>query len=71
MVEDILARHPDTWQGEYNAACFEALEQDADAAFAHLRRAHQLNPEVIAKYAPDDDDLESIRGDPRWTELLK
>jgi len=70
LVEDILERHPDTWQGEYNAACFEALAGDADEAFAHLRRAHERNPEVIAKYAPDDDDLVPIRDDPRWRELL-
>ena len=70
LVEDILARHPGTWQGEYNAACFEALEGDADAAFAHLRHAHELNPEVIAKYARDDEDLASIRDDPRWQELF-
>jgi hypothetical protein len=70
MVADILERHPDTWQGEYNAACFEALERDADAAFAHLRRAHELNPEVIAKYAADDEDFAAIRDDPRWRELF-
>jgi hypothetical protein len=70
MVEDVLERHPDTWQGEYNAACFEAIAGDADAAFAHLRRAHGRNPEVIAKYAPDDEDFVTLRGDPRWKELF-
>jgi hypothetical protein len=70
LVEDILAREPDTWQGAYNAACFEALDEEPDAAFAHLRRAHELNPEVVAEYAADDDDFASIRADPRWTELF-
>jgi hypothetical protein len=70
MVEDVLERHPDTWQGEYNAACFEAIAGDADAAFAHLGRAYERNPEVIAKYAPDDEDLASLRDDARWQELL-
>ena len=70
LVEDILAREPGTWQGEYNAACFEALEEDADAAYAHLRRARELNPEVVAQYAADDEDLAPIRDDPRWQELF-
>jgi Cupin domain len=70
LVEDILARHPGTWQGEYNAACFEALTGDAGAAFTHLRRAHGLNREVVAKYADDDEDFASLRSDERWRELF-
>ena len=47
LVADTLARHPGTWQGPYNAACFEALAGDDDAAFAHLRLAHERAPDVI------------------------
>jgi hypothetical protein len=69
LVDDTLARHPGTWQGEYNAACFEALEGNTDAAFEHLRTAYDRAPDEVPKYA-DDHDLQSLRGDPRWTELF-
>jgi hypothetical protein len=71
LVEDTLTRHPGTWQGEFNAACFEALEGDDDAAFAHLRIAHERAPDVIEKYAPEDHDLARLHGDPRWKELFR
>jgi len=70
LVADTLARHPGTWQGEYNAACFEALEGDDDAAFVHLRLAHERAADVIEKYAPDDGDLTRLHADPRWRELF-
>jgi hypothetical protein len=70
LVADTLARHPGTWQGPYNAACFEALVGDDDAAFAHLRVAFDRAPAVIAKYAPDDGDLTRLQSDPRWRELF-
>ena len=71
LVADTLARHPGTWQGPYNAACFEALEGDRDAAFAHLRTAHERAPGVIGKYASQDGDLEALRSDRRWKELFR
>jgi hypothetical protein len=71
IVADVLARYPDTWEGEYNAACFEAVAGDPDAAFAHLQTALERNREVVARYAPDDGDLASLRDDPRWRELLR
>jgi len=38
-MAEALAREPDTWQGQYNAACFEALAGATDAALDHLRTA--------------------------------
>lgn len=70
LVADTLARHPGTWQGAYNAACFEALEGETDAAFEHLRRAHELAPDTIEQYAPEDPDLSALHDDPRWSEVL-
>jgi hypothetical protein len=69
-IADVLARHPNQWQGEYNAACFEALEGDADAAFAHLRLALQLGPSEVADYVRGDDDFSALRSDPRWAEFV-
>jgi hypothetical protein len=68
MVE-ALTREPDAWQGPYNAACFEALAGETDAAVEQLRRAVALNREVL-EYAAGDDDLASIRDDPRYAELM-
>ena len=42
-MDEALAREPDAWQGQYNAACFEALAGETDAAFEHLRRAIAMN----------------------------
>ena len=70
LVADTLARHPGTWQGPYNAACFEALEGDDDAAFAQLRVAYERAPALIAEYAPADGDLVRLQSDPRWRELF-
>ena len=60
-----MAERPDAWQGPFNAACIEALYGDREAAIAHLLRAHELAPEQVEKFAPDDSDFDSIRDDPR------
>jgi hypothetical protein len=70
LVADTLARHPGTWQGPYNAACFEALEGDHDAAFAQLRVAYERAPALIAEYAPRDGDLARLQSDPRWQDVF-
>jgi hypothetical protein len=70
LVADTLARHPGTWQGPYNAACFEALEGDDDAAFAQLRVAYERASALIAEYAPRDGDLARLQSDPRWQEVF-
>jgi len=70
IVADTLVQHPGTWQGPFNAACFEAVAGDDDAAFEHLRVAVERAPAIIAKYAPDDGDLTRLHGDPRWQELF-
>jgi len=69
-LHEAIERDPDAWQGPYNAACFEALAGDADAALDQLRQAVERNPTEVRQYAPDDSDLDSIRADPRYTELF-
>ena len=70
-MQDALVREPTAWQGQYNAACFEALAGDTDAALDHLRRALELNHAEVHEYAGSDDDLASIRTDPRYAELMR
>jgi len=70
LIAHALARHPGTWQGAYNAACFEALEGDADSAFAHLRDAVGAGPDDVVRFAADDADFASLREDPRWQEIV-
>jgi uncharacterized cupin superfamily protein len=71
LIAETLVRHPDAWQGQYNAACFEALEGEIDAAFSHLARTLELGPAEIRDYVRDDDDFASLHPDPRWDELLR
>jgi hypothetical protein len=67
---EALEREPDAWQGPFNAACFEALAGETDAALDYLRRAAELDLSEVRRYAADDGDLDSIRGDPRYAEIV-
>jgi hypothetical protein len=69
-MEEAIGREPSAWQGAYNAACFEALAGATDAAFAQLGRALELNRAEVAQHAADDPDLDGLRRDPRYRELL-
>lgn len=60
-----LAEKPDAWQGHYNAACFESLTGNREAAFAHLERAVELD-EKARKYAHGDKDFDWLRDDPEF-----
>ena len=70
FVLEALERDPDAWQGPFNAACFEALAGRPDAALEYLRRAVELDASAVRRHAPDDGDLESIRADPRYAEIV-
>jgi mannose-6-phosphate isomerase-like protein (cupin superfamily) len=65
-----LEQQPESWGMAYNAACWEALAGNADGAFDLLRRALALDEAEVRKWAKDDDDLDALRDDPRWHELL-
>lgn len=69
-MQEALTREPDAWQGQYNAACFEALAGETDTAFDHLERAVRMNRDVV-EFAADDGDLASLRDDPRYAELVR
>jgi tetratricopeptide (TPR) repeat protein len=62
---DGLERNPGHAGFTYNLACAEARLGNADAALEHLARAVEGSAS-LAEYARTDDDLASIRDDPRF-----
>jgi tetratricopeptide (TPR) repeat protein len=71
VLDQVIAEKPDHWAVHYNAGCLQALAGNADAAFEHLRRAKELDAEgESAQYFREDSDLDSLRDDPRFRELL-
>jgi tetratricopeptide (TPR) repeat protein len=64
-LEAAVAEFPDAGGPLYNLACAEARLGETEAALEHLIRAVELNPE-FRQPAGEDEDLESIRGDPRF-----
>lgn len=71
IMEQLIAEKPHYWAVHYNAGCFEALAGDPDAALEHLRRAKELDADgESAQYFREDSDLDPLRGDPRFQELL-
>ena len=71
VMAQLIAEKPDYWATHYNAGCWEAQAGDADAAFEHLRRARELDAEGhSAGYFREDTDLDPLRDDPRFGDLL-
>jgi mannose-6-phosphate isomerase-like protein (cupin superfamily) len=67
---ELLGDLPESWGAWYNAACWESLAGNPDAAFEYLRRAQELNAEAVREYLEQDADLDPIREDPRFAALL-
>jgi hypothetical protein len=72
LVEGIEAR-PDSSGLHYTLACLEALQSNRDAALAALKRSlevlrEEARPELAA-WAREDEDFESLRGDPEFEAL--
>jgi tetratricopeptide (TPR) repeat protein len=55
-----LAVHPDDVALHYQLACFANLGGDRERALADLRRALELDPEKVRRWAADDTDLEGV-----------
>lgn len=53
----------------YNTACFEARVGRIDDALAHLRRALELKPSLVALVA-EDEDLAGLRDHPAFAEII-
>jgi mannose-6-phosphate isomerase-like protein (cupin superfamily) len=71
IMKQLIAEKPDYWPTSYNAGCLESLAGNPDAAFEHLRRAKELDTDGdSAQYFREDSDLDPLRDDPRFEELL-
>jgi len=70
VLAGLLAREPESWEGDYNLACFAARYGERDEAFAALGRALAGGPADVADLARGDDDLAALHADPRWAELV-
>jgi hypothetical protein len=68
LLVEGLELHPGNTSLLYDLACVEALMGDKDAAFEHLAQAVS-NPRM-REYAREDEDLDSLRDDPRFSEVL-
>jgi tetratricopeptide (TPR) repeat protein len=69
LLTDALGRYADRSTLFYNLACAEAQLGETSAALDHLRAALAARP-ALAEYAPNDADLEPLRGDPRFAEIV-
>ena len=71
VMAKAMADRPEMWALPYNAACLEALSGNTDEALDWLRRAMELAPaDEIGPYLREDSDLDSLRDDPRFQELI-
>ena len=71
LLAGMLERDPDAWQPSYNAATFEALTGNTDAAFEHLERAVALGPPMVRQLAANGEDFAALRSDQRWQQLIE
>ena len=69
IVSEGLEQNPDHPTLLYNVACYAALAGHREEALKHLRRAAELQPSV-REWAGGDDDLASLRDDPRFAQVL-
>ena len=58
--------HPEHPMLFYQRACCKALAGRSEEALADLNRAVELGGDTFREYASDDEDLDSIRTDPRF-----
>ena len=65
LLEEALDEHPRAGGLLYNLACAEAQLGDPEKAIAHLLEAVEIERD-FARYAQEDEDLASLRADPRF-----
>ena len=69
-LQETIVRYPDLWQPSYNAACFDSIAGDADAAIQHLRAAVDRAGDDARRAAREDPDFDPIRDDQRFKEMI-
>src|SRR5262249_13834346 len=62
---------PSSWAMAYNSGCWEVFSGNHDLAFEHLQRARELNADAARPYFTEDTDLDPLRDDPRFEELMR
>ena len=65
----LVEAHPEYALLFYNLACCESLAGRTTDALDHLRRAVEMS-ERLRAFAKDDSDLDPIRGEPGFRELI-
>ena len=68
MAEGVEQR-PDNASVHFNAACYAALADERELALGYLERALELDP-GLAETVRTDSDLDALRGDSRFAEIL-
>jgi hypothetical protein len=68
LYREGLERHPGNESILYDMACLAAVRGNTDKALAHLAKA-AVNPR-FREHAREEPDFESLRDDPRFTELV-
>ena len=66
---ELVREHPGYPLPLYNLACCESLAGHTGDAVTHLRQAIDLSDELRA-FAEDDSDLDAIRDDPAFKQLV-
>jgi quercetin dioxygenase-like cupin family protein len=69
-IEAMLEEHGRFWYAHYNAACYEVLAGDNDAAIDYLLHARSIDAAHVRELAAEDSDLDALRGDARFAEVL-
>jgi thioredoxin-like negative regulator of GroEL len=69
-MRDVVETNPQYADLFYNLACVESLAGRTTDALDHLRRAIEMS-ERFRAYAKDDSDLDPIRDDPAFKELVE
>ena len=70
LLREGLELHPGNPSLLYDLACLDALQGRVDEALEHLRTALEAQPK-FKEYATKDPDLEAIRDDPRFVEVVQ
>jgi quercetin dioxygenase-like cupin family protein len=65
----VVEKRPSDPVAHFNAGCFAARAGRTDEAIEHLRRAVEIS-ERVKELMAKDEDLDSIRDDPRFAELV-